>query len=147
MLFLFVPAVQSSTSMQGFQANKATMYGLKENTTYLYRVGNDEKWSETYSFTTAAFGENASFNFLFAGDPQIGASNTASDTEGWVNTMNRSLQQFPETSFLLSAGDQINDKNSEEEDQYVGFLTPDAMRSLSLATNVGNHDSGSQKYI
>lgn len=141
-----VPAVQSSTSMQGFQNNKATMYDLKENTTYLYRVGNDEKWSETYSFTTAAFGENASFNFLFAGDPQIGASNTASDTEGWVNTMNRSLQQFPETSFLLSAGDQINDKNSEEEDQYVGFLTPDAMRSLSLATNVGNHDSGSQKY-
>ncbi|MBC5788255.1 immunoglobulin-like domain-containing protein [Clostridium facile] len=141
-----VPAVQSSTSMQGFQNNKATMYGLKENTTYLYRVGNDEKWSETYSFTTAAFGENASFNFLFAGDPQIGASNTASDTEGWVNTMNRSLQQFPETSFLLSAGDQINDKNSEEEDQYVGFLTPDAMHSLSLATNVGNHDSGSQKY-
>lgn len=141
-----VPAVQSSTSMQGFQNNKATMYGLKENTTYLYRVGNDEKWSETYSFTTAAFGENESFNFLFAGDPQIGASNTASDTEGWVNTMNRSLQQFPETSFLLSAGDQINDKNSEEEDQYVGFLTPDAMHSLSLATNVGNHDSGSQKY-
>ena len=29
---------------------------------------------------------------------KLGASNTASDTEGWVNTMNR-LQQFPETSF------------------------------------------------
>jgi len=141
------PAVQADTTLTGFKNNKATILNLKENTTYLYRVGNDDQWSETNSFITNSFGNNSDFNFLFAGDPQIGASgNSDNDTIGWNNTLVRSLNEFPRTSFLLSSGDQINDKNTSEETQYEGFLYPLAMRSISVATNVGNHDNGSIKY-
>ena len=138
-------ATQTDSAVNGLKSCKATMTDLKENTTYLYRVGNDEKWSDTYSFTTQALGQDQEFSFLFAGDPQIGASgNSAADTTNWQNTMSRSLQAFPQTSFLLSAGDQVNSRDSDTE--YEGFLSPDAMRLIPLATNVGNHDNGSKRY-
>ena len=138
-------ATQTDSAVNGLKSCKATMTDLKENTTYLYRVGNDEKWSDTYSFTTQALGQDQEFSFLFAGDPQIGASgNSAADTTNWQNTMSRSLQAFPQTSFLLSAGDQVNSRDSDTE--YEGFLSPDAMRLIPLATNVGNHDNGSERY-
>ena len=45
---------------------------------------------------------------LFTGDPQIGSSgNIPRDTEGWVNTLNKALEKFPNTSFIQSAGDQV----------------------------------------
>ena len=138
-------ATQTDSAVNGLKSCKATMTDLKENTTYLYRVGNDEKWSDTYSFTTQALGQDQEFSFLFAGDPQIGASgNSAADTTNWQNTMSRSLQAFPQTSFLLSAGDQVNSRDSDTE--YERVLSPDAMRLIPLATNVGNHDNGSERY-
>ena len=138
-------AQQQESAVSGFRSNKATMTDLQGNTSYLYRVGNDEGWSETYSFTTQIFGDSESFSFLFAGDPQIGASgNSGSDTVNWQATMSRSLTAFPKTSFLLSAGDQVNSNNSDE--QYDGFLSPEAIRSIPIAVNVGNHDNNNQRY-
>ncbi|MCR5666439.1 MAG: fibronectin type III domain-containing protein [Eubacterium sp.] len=132
---------------EGLYSNKAVMKNLQENTTYLYRVGNSEQWSQTYTFTTAQLGEDESFNFLFVGDPQIGAShNTTNDTEGWDTTLTNSIAKFPQTSFILSAGDQINDKGTSEAEQYEGFFAPDEMQSYALAANEGNHDSGSEQY-
>ena len=138
-------AVQAESQVSGFRSNKAVMTDLKEKTSYIYRVGNDEGWSDTYTFTTQEFGAGNSFSFLFAGDPQIGASgNSGSDTTNWQNTLRRSLNAFPETSFLLSAGDQVNSNSSDTE--YDGFLSPDAIRSIPLAVNVGNHDNGNGRY-
>ena len=138
-------AEQSASQVNGFRSNDATMTDLKENTSYLYRVGNEKGWSETCSFTTQSFGTDEAFSFLFAGDPQIGASgNSGNDTINWQNTMRRSLAAFPETSFLLSAGDQVNSNGSDTE--YEGFLSPEAIRSVPLAVNVGNHDNGNSRY-
>ena len=138
-------ASQSDSQVSGFKSNKATMKDLKENTFYLYRVGNEEKWSDVYEFDTKDFGDGHTFSFLFAGDPQIGASgNAGNDTENWQNTMRRALNAFPETRFLLSAGDQVNSNSSDS--QYTGFLSPEAIRKIPLAVNVGNHDNGNSRY-
>lgn len=56
----------------------------------------------------------------------------------------------PDISFILSAGDQIN-KNVEGRDpgnevEYAGFLDAAWMKSLPIATTIGNHDSTNESY-
>lgn len=53
-------------------------------------------------------------------------------------------KQNPNLSFVASAGDQVNNNNNEK--QYAGYLGADALRSLPVATTIGNHDSGSAQY-
>lgn len=140
-------ATSTSSSIDEFTTNKAEITDLEANKTYLYQITAGEMSSEIYSFSTSDFGIDKDFNFLFAGDPQIGASgNSNNDEIGWTETLTKAVTQFPGTSFLLSAGDQINDKNANKETQYASFLAPNVLKSIPLATNVGNHDSGSNKY-
>ncbi|MBM6774403.1 metallophosphoesterase [Olsenella profusa] len=145
-----VTAEMGGTERAGWNSFKATVDGLAANTTYLYRVGNDGCWSDTYQFTTGDFGDGASFSFMFAGDPQIGASgDNASDTEGWINTLDTMNAAFPGTDFLISAGDQINSGDpSTVESEYEGYFAPEALHGMTLATNVGNHETyaGNQHY-
>lgn len=140
-------AVSENSSIDGYTSNKASITELKENTEYLYQISAGTLKSDIYSFSTGEFGDKEDFNFLLAGDPQIGASgNSESDEEGWTDTLNRAVTAFPDSSFLISVGDQINDKGSKEETQYTSFLEPAVLKSVPLAANVGNHDSGSSKY-
>jgi len=123
-------------------AYSAETIGLAPDTEYAYRVGNEDRWSETYTFNTES---SKDFSFLFAGDPQIGSSGNADkDTAGWNSTLRKAENWFAGVNFMISAGDQV--ENATYEGQYDGFLSPNNMRSLALATNIGNHDSGSDIY-
>ena len=122
-------------------SNKAEMENLLPNTTYAYRVVNHDVVSPVYTFTTTGEGD---FGFFAAGDPQIGGGERASDSLKWDATLTKATQKFPEAAFLLSAGDQVNSAANEEE--YTGYLERDALKSLPLANNIGNHDSGSPAY-
>jgi predicted phosphodiesterase len=51
---------------------------------------------------------------------------------------------FPDSSFLVSLGDQINDYNDNE--QYNAFLNHGALYSTSLAPVKGNHDMGGPQF-
>ncbi|MEH7391623.1 metallophosphoesterase family protein [Bacillus sp. JJ1503] len=122
----------------GYQANEVTITDIEGSSEYVYRLGDGNgKWSESYSFKTQ---KTDSYNFLFTGDPQIGSSgNIGKDTEGWVSTLNKAIERFPNTSFIQSAGDQVNDANSEEE--YAGFFAPGKLKQYPTATTIGNHDN------
>ena len=125
--------------------NKATATDLKAGTTYAYQVVNGELKSEIYTFTTD--GGDEAFSFAYVGDPQIGASgNATNDTSGWDKTLNEVATNriFADISFMLSAGDQVNNASSESE--YDGYLDHDALKSLPVATVIGNHDSSSNAY-
>ena len=138
-----VQAERGGSEREGWSSYKATVGGLEGNTSYIYRVGNGTNWSAAYGFETGNIGNGESFSFMFAGDPQIGASgNAASDTEGWTNTLDTMMSAFPETDFMISLGDQVNtrDVNTIEE-EYEGFFAPEALHGITLATNVGNHDT------
>ncbi len=144
--------------------NKVTVTGLTENTTYKYQYWVDGKWSETYDYTTRS---TESFSVMYVGDPQIGAStgNTASDGStgkeyfamndayNWYHTLENAVAAHDNLSFLLSAGDQINQTsvskdadNLQQQIEYSGFLSPSVLRSLPIATTIGNHDSKSVNY-
>lgn len=136
-----VAATASASQRAGYRSFKATVTGIKGGTTYLYRVGNAEKWSETAEFTTEEQGAGKAFNFLFAGDPQIGASgNAANDQEGWTSTLD--LAAPLKADFLVSAGDQVN--SSSKDSEFDAYYAPEALASMPQATTVGNHDNGAR---
>jgi|LSQX01.3.fsa_nt_gb hypothetical protein len=119
-------------------SNYATITGLEEDTEYIYRLGdgNDESWSLIYYYTTR---KTDGYNFIFYGDPQIGASgDREKDYEGWNDTLEKSLNRFPDTSFGISAGDQIETKDAEI--QYRRYFKPQLMTSLPIQPVKDNHD-------
>lgn len=166
------PNVFTGTSSQYKQINGVTYYGnkvtaagLKSNTVYYYQFYLDGTWTETKKYETQ---DTEEFSFLYVGDPQIGASvgQTASDAQAsqtaelaarndafsWDATLETAVNANPDLSFILSAGDQVNEtakdpKNDlQQEIEYAGFLSPDALASLPVATTIGNHDSLTANY-
>jgi hypothetical protein len=121
----------------------ATLTGLKENTAYSYRVGSEGNWSPAYAFKTQDF--EGDYDFLFFGDPQIGASgNLANDQAGWADTLNVSLAANPNAELLVSGGDQVETANTEAN--WNAFLAPDKLREYPWAATIGNHDVGGKAY-
>lgn len=155
-------------AQKGYISNKATASSLKPNTTYYYKIGD----REINSFKTSDIN---SFNFVFVGDPQIGSSNAmkakkpediqapkfataqyeavANDTFNWNHTLEMALKHSDTLpSFVLSAGDQIQTNAKKVGDptiseiEYAGYLSPDILKSLPVATTVGNHDADNPNY-
>lgn len=126
------------TSMQ-YYSNKVTAKNLKQGKTYEYRYKiDDESWSKSYEYKCQDISDG--YNFIAVGDPQIGVGTGGSekDTERWINTLNLATETAKDSAFIYSMGDQV-DGNMEYE-QYAGFMTPDILRSLPIATTAGNHD-------
>jgi len=141
------PATVAANSVNGgfnggFNGH-ATLNGLQENTPYSYRVGVDGAWSPTYSFKTQDF--EGDFDFLFFGDPQIGASgNVGNDGAGWADTMNVAMTANPNAELLVSGGDQVETANTET--QWDSFLAPTQLRQYPWVATIGNHDVGGKAY-
>ena len=132
-------AYNSNETSKQYYSNKVTATGLEANTAYKYRYKiGDGEWSETYSYKTQS--TDNGFGFIAVGDVQIGVGNGGSeaDTERWANTLNLATEKLPNASFIMSMGDQVD--GNKEEDQYAGFLYPDTLRNLPIATIAGNHD-------
>ena len=152
-----------------YNSNKVTATGLKENKTYYYSYDNGNGYTKPASYTTKS---TNNFSFAFVGDPQIGSSNelkgkdtkefydaqsnaVKSDAFNWSSTLNAALEKTDDQlSFVVSAGDQIqttkkklpNKDASKSEIEYTGYLSPEALKSLPVATTVGNHDADNANY-
>ncbi|SDZ17583.1 Cadherin-like beta sandwich domain-containing protein [Evansella caseinilytica] len=126
-------------AVEGLAANKVTVTGLLPSQQYVYRLGdgNDQHWSPVYDFNTQS--TNDGYSFLMYGDPQIGAGNVSSDTEGWTNTVNKSLTRYPDVNFLVSVGDQVETATNERH--YDGYFAPEKLKNYAVATVQGNHDN------
>ncbi|MDS0528061.1 metallophosphoesterase [Clostridium sp. SHJSY1] len=154
--------VNTEDAVTGYKSNKVTVTGLEQNSIYYYSYQVNGVWSSAISFKTK---DTKSFSFLYVGDPQIGSSSSnvatgksseqgqyaavINDSFNWNNTLNTALKVHPNISFMVSAGDQIqtaSPKSNEQDIEYAGFLRPDALRSLPVATTIGNHDSNSPNY-
>ncbi len=124
--------------VKGFLSNEATATGLEPDTEYVYRVGDGANWSNVFRFSTR---DARNYGILFVGDPQVGSGGSMGrDSLGWQTTLGKALTAFPDTSFILSSGDQVEYWSNEK--QYAAFFGPAALRSLPLAPTIGNHDDG-----
>ncbi|MFT3796937.1 fibronectin type III domain-containing protein [Microbacterium sp.] len=139
----FAATGTANIATSGGYNRHAILSGLQEDTQYSYRVGSDGNWSPVYSFRTQSF--EGDFDFLFFGDPQIGASgDVAKDGAGWADTLNVALTANPDVEILVSGGDQVETANVES--QWDAFLAPDQLRQYPWAATIGNHDVGGKAY-
>ena len=139
-------AVATASNRGGWYSNQLILTGLERGTTYAYQLTNTRD-GETVTSAIGTFttGDGETTRFLFVGDPQLGSSgNLSSDTSGWDATLTKAAEMFPDATFLLSAGDQVDAAASEE--QYQSYLNRTVLAGLPQATTIGNHDSGSNSY-
>lgn len=147
------------SDLTGYYSNKVTITGLKANTNYYYQVFQNGQWQAVQEYDTKSFDQ---YSFLYVGDPQIGACKNQTDTDGntmstggeylaarndaynWNEVLKKALNAHPNVSFMVSAGDQVN--YGDEEREYAGYLSAEALRSLPVSTTIGNHDSSSAQY-
>ena len=158
-----MPVDTSLTGGVAYDSNHVTVTGLQANTTYYYTVEKNGVETEVQEYRTGSFD---SVKMLYVGDPQIGASkgqpqngealvadagaaNTAArnDAFGWNRTLEIATQQNPDVNFIISAGDQVNKTGQAKEEEYAGYLSPDVLASLPVATTIGNHDSLNPDYM
>ena len=152
-----------------YVSNKVIATDLKANTTYYYSYQKDGQWTAPEKYTTD---HGSKFSFIFVGDPQIGSSNelkgaateefynaqsaaVANDAFNWNTTLNQAMEKTGnKASFVLSSGDQIQSTKKKfpnkaawgSEIEYSGYLSPDVLKNLPVATTVGNHDADNANY-
>lgn len=141
---VFSASVSPSKVTDGYYVNRVTVTGLLPETEYLYQVGNEAAMSPAYYYTTPPFSDT--FRFTAVGDIQIGKPVDELDWQknNWHRLLNKVKYHFPDTSFLVSLGDQVNDYDDGE--QYNAILNQGVLYSLSLAPVKGNHDVGGPQY-
>lgn len=149
-------AIEKTNSINSYTAsNKVSMKNvIQQGTTYYYAYcddieANEPIWSEVYRYQSSE--DFHHYSALLVGDPQIGASkNKDLDTYNWNKTISTATTMFPEASFILSAGDQVDASSANasmlREQQYAGYLYPEALRSYPVATTIGNHESLGDDY-
>ena len=108
-----------------------TLNNLEPDTSYQYRVGSGEKWSDFYEFRTAPQ-RQAAFSFTYWGDIQEGVPET-------VAALNSLLSKHPQAAFCMIGGDFLgegSDRNAWDE----LFSSSTIFNYKFLAPAVGNHD-------
>lgn len=158
---------EATSAVEGYLSNKVTVTDLEANTTYYYIYGQDGKWSEPIVYQTQSGNQ---FSFIVTSDPQIGSSSkcvaagetkplgqdksSRNDSFNWNHTINQALSIRKNASFMINVGDQIQTRDKKQDQllytdneiEYAGYLSPRALKSLPVATVIGNHDSSSGNY-
>ena len=122
----------------GDYSNKVTITGLEAGKTYYYKCFSEGFESVLYSFKTDA-NENE-FTAVYMTDIHISYDENNDEelkrTSGIFNsTLNEAFRHNP--SILLSTGDQAS---SGLESEYKGFASALLLKSIPVATTIGNHD-------
>ena len=113
--------------------HSVTFKGLEPNTVYGYRVGDGEIWSEWIQFKNA-HKENAPFSFLYVGDAQNYI------LELWSRLIREGYRKAPAASFIIHAGDLINDAHDEHQ-WHEWFMAGGYIhRTLPSLMVPGNHE-------
>ncbi len=123
-----------------YTSHKAIATELTPNTTYSYRVGTADHWSDIKTFTTAATGKE-SFSFLYMTDSHI-MDSTYVEEARWASIT--AAKHASDAKFLLFTGDFVEtgtEANSEWEwEQWFNVSMREALDVFPVAPTDGNHD-------
>lgn len=132
-----------ANSKRSYTSHKALATGLAPATTYSYRVGNDDGWSEIGSFTTASssYDTGEGYHFIYITDTQAQNDEMFSVSQKTVHTANGIV---PDASFVLVNGDLVEtsgSNNSEWEYEQWFSTMQDVWMNRPLVVAQGNHDT------
>lgn len=111
----------------------AKLSGLKPETSYMYRVGSGENWSEWYRFKTAASSEKP-FTFLYVGDAQNNIF------ELWSRVIRTAYRNTPKANFIIHAGDLVSDGHDDRQWQEWFDASGWIHSELQAVPTPGNHE-------
>jgi len=122
----------------GFVSNyhSVSFTDLQPNTIYAYRVGDGKRWSEWIQFRTASPNKQDRFSFLYVGDAQNYI------LELWSRLIREGYKKAPDASFVIHAGDLVNNAHSEQQWQEwfdAGGWIHSSLPSFPIP---GNHEYG-----
>lgn len=135
----------TTVASEGDYANHVTIEGLKDGTTYYYQCVSGDFKSDIYSFTTAS--ENG-FRAVYMTDIHItqdaeDESVLSNTSYNFNNTVEDALGRYNDISVILSTGDQASEGL---ESEYKALTASPLLKSISLATTIGNHDRKGIEY-
>jgi len=115
--------------------HSVTFQDLLPDTVYAYRVGDGNIWSEWIQFRTASK-EAKPFSFLYVGDAQNYV------LELWSRLIREGYKKAPEASFIIHAGDLINNAHNERQ-WHEWFTAGGWIHSMLPSVPLpGNHEYG-----
>ena len=133
----------STVTYDGDFANKVTVSGLEAGETYYYQCISGDFKSNVYSFETTEKADD--FSAVYMTDIHVSYDKT--DTEGENEELKRTAGLFNgiteevlskhDVSLILSTGDQASEGLQSE---YKAFSSALAVKSVPVATTIGNHD-------
>lgn len=126
---------------------KGDLSGLIQGSTYLYRISDKNSGALSEYYTVKIPSAISGVTFLFAGDPQIGADDLSNDAAAWERALEVGENIADNAAFIISAGDQADSSDAAEAlMEYQAFRSAEGLKSLPVAVNRGNHDSGTDLY-
>jgi outer membrane biosynthesis protein TonB len=115
----------------------ATIEGLQPDTSYAYRVGDGETWSEWFEFRTAS-AKVGDFSFILQGDAQ-------NDNKAYVSRDFRAaFEARPYAKLVVHAGDLIDMKTVDAEWGEFAFAGELVNQYTNLIATPGNHEYDSE---
>ena len=118
------------------RVNRVTATVIEENTTYYYVYGVDGIFSAPNEYKTY---KTDSFKFLYISDVQLNyKSPLYFRSHSWNTLLENAFAVNDDISFIVNGGDLTN--NGKNTDEWIGTLSPKTLRSVPMATVVGNHD-------
>ena len=109
--------------------------GLAPDTLYAYRVRGEAVWSEWLQFRTAP-AEFRPFSFLYFGDAQNSVRSHFS------RVIRGSFREHPQVALLLHAGDLVNQRRGNHDDEWGEWFEAGGFLHAMVATVpvAGNHE-------
>ncbi|MFA0438739.1 phosphodiester glycosidase family protein [Vibrio sp. 10N.286.49.B1] len=132
------------------RVHHATLTGLQADTEYHYQVGNDDAWSDVFSFTTDRQDEEVRIHLF--GDTQTTNDYHENHGSQLVSEIFAKMQaQLPNPDLILHVGDMTEDMSDYQlVRQFFEALEGEGrMSSVMFAPSMGNHEvynEGRHKY-
>ncbi|GAB6991140.1 S-layer homology domain-containing protein [Paenibacillus pini] len=132
-----------STNSKEERLHKAEATGLKPDTSYYFRVGDEalNSWSEVGTFRTAPV--SGAFTFIDLTDTQAKEEDEADLS---AQTIEKAMATIPNANFILHSGDIVDTGTKEEQWNWLLGHSQQSLLNITMAPAAGNHEDKKYGY-